>query len=141
MTEEASNTRTILIIDDDERFLKLFTRFLEAENLYTIVTESHTANILEMARFHKPDLVLLDLIMPERGGEDIINDFRKDPLLKNTRVIFLTGILGASETKNSIKTIGSCEFLAKSTPRDIMLKLIREEVYGYEGVPAPAPQQ
>jgi len=130
MNEKQKYPKSILLVDDDERFLKLFSRYLDSENLYNVITESHSKNVVDMARQHKPDLILLDLIMPERGGEDVINDFRNDPMLMDTKVIFLTGIMGVSETKNSIKKIGSCNFLAKSTPKNIMLKLIREQVYG-----------
>jgi len=130
MTEQVKYPKTILIIDDDQRFLKLFTRFLSSDNLYNLITESHSSNVLHMARKHKPDLVLLDLVMPERGGEVLINDFRNDPVLSDINVIFLTGMLGSTETQNRIKKIASRYFMAKSTPREIILKLIRDEVYG-----------
>ena len=121
--------KTLLVVDDDRRFLDMFVRFLQREDLYRIETETDVGNIVERARRLNPDLVLLDVLMPERSGEQIINDFRNDPLLANTPVLFLTGLLDATECNNSIRQIGTCYFLAKNTPRDIMLGLIRNQVY------------
>jgi CheY-like chemotaxis protein len=121
--------KTLLLVDDNIRFLNMIIRYLQRENLYHIETEMDATKVIAKAKQLKPDLVLLDVLMPERSGEQIINDFRDDPELADIPVLFLTGLLDASECNNSILQVGTCHFLAKNTPRDIMLELIRDQVF------------
>ncbi len=122
--------KTILLVDDDQRFVDMFVRFLKKENIYDIVACTKAGDVLELARKYRPDLILLDVLMPGKGGEELINDLRDDEIASRFPVLFLTGLLNVTECDNAIKKIGSCHFMAKSTPSDVLLRLIREKVYG-----------
>ena len=130
-TDQTSDTvkKTLLLVDDDKRFLDMLGKFLQREGIYNVVTCTDGNHLFDVAKKCNPDLILLDVLMPGRGGEELINDLRDDVLLSKVPVIFLTGLLGASECNDGIKKIGSCYFMAKSTNKDHLLVLIREKVF------------
>jgi len=67
----------ILLVDDNETFLQHAVRFLErAPTLEVVATATHVAEGLQAAQALQPDIILLDLTMPEDGGLDAIPDFR-----------------------------------------------------------------
>ncbi len=78
--------KTILIVDDKLNTLRLLTDYL-SENSFRVVTAPNGREALYVARHEKPDLVLLDLMMPEMDGLEFMRHFRKE---RNTPVIMLT---------------------------------------------------
>jgi DNA-binding response OmpR family regulator len=78
--------KTILIVDDKLNALRLLTDYLTANGFRT-VTASNGREALYVARHEKPDLVLLDIMMPEMDGLEFIRHFRKE---RQTPVIMLT---------------------------------------------------
>jgi len=87
---------TILICDDQET-LRDLVRGALAGNGYTIVEASDGDESLELARTLRPDLVVLDLVMPGLSGHEVLFELRRDPLLSETRVIVCTA---TSKTMN-----------------------------------------
>ncbi|MBI9045900.1 MAG: response regulator transcription factor [Anaerolineaceae bacterium] len=78
--------QTILVVDDKANVRKLVKEYLTAEG-YRIVTAENGQNALYVARYEKPDLILLDIMMPEMDGYEFIRNFRKE---KDTPIILLT---------------------------------------------------
>jgi signal transduction histidine kinase/CheY-like chemotaxis protein len=78
-----------LVIDDDEAALDLMQRWLE-RNGYDILAAADAETGLMMAREHRPDLILLDALLPGRSGYDILPELSADPNLKRTPVILVT---------------------------------------------------
>jgi DNA-binding response OmpR family regulator len=92
MAKEASKKlRKILIADDDLEILSLVRRHLRKKGL-DVVEASDGEEALETARKEKPDLVILDVMMPGMSGWEVCRAIREDEALANTRVIMLTGI-------------------------------------------------
>jgi CheY-like chemotaxis protein len=127
---DKNSLKKLLLVDDDQRFVDMFSRFLKKEDCYDIIACTKAGDVIEFARKYRPDLIILDVVMPGKGGEELINDLRDDEITTRIPVLFLTGLLQVSECDNAIKKIGSCYFMAKSTPSNIMLELIRQKVYG-----------
>lgn len=124
------NRKTILLVDDNAAFLKYFTKLLKSTSLYNILESSDVNLSLQLAKANTPDLILLDVLMPQKGGQELINDFRKVDTLSETPILFLTGIIDYMECDGGIKKIGTCYFLAKNTPSDSILKIIYEKTHG-----------
>jgi len=78
----------ILIVDDIELNLK-FLQMLLAED-YEIIAESKATNVMELAKKVQPDLILLDVIMPEKNGFEVCSMLKQDRLTKQIPVIFVT---------------------------------------------------
>jgi len=79
----------ILLVDDEPDILEIIGFNLEREG-YEVFTAPNGRKALEIARKQKPDLVLLDVMMPEMDGMDACRELREDPNLKDTLIAFLT---------------------------------------------------
>jgi len=89
--------KKVLVIDDEPDVLTYITSILK-KNGYSAVTASDGLEGMEKAKAEKPDLITLDLLMPERTGIKLYRELRKDEELKATPVIMITGI--ASEASH-----------------------------------------
>jgi two-component system cell cycle response regulator DivK len=81
--------KTILIVEDNELNMKLFCDLLEAHGYATVQT-NEGANVLDLMRKHRPDLVLMDIQLPEISGLDVTRMIKADSDLAKTPVIAVT---------------------------------------------------
>jgi two-component system alkaline phosphatase synthesis response regulator PhoP len=102
---------TILIVDDERDILDLIEYNLKKEGFLVVTAEDGEEGI-ERARQVKPDLVLLDIMMPKMDGLEVIDMMRQDANLKDIPVIFLTA---RSDEKTEVKGLdrGADDFLTK----------------------------
>jgi CheY-like chemotaxis protein len=84
-------SKTILIVDDESDHITFLTTVLE-ENGYASISANDGVEGLEVLRREKPDLVLLDLMMPKKSGISMFQELRKDENLSNIPVIVVTGV-------------------------------------------------
>lgn len=80
----------ILVVDDETAFTRLVKLNLEAGGLYEVREEHYGVKALEAARAFRPDVILLDVIMPDMDGHQIAGQLAADGQLKNIPIIFLT---------------------------------------------------
>jgi CheY-like chemotaxis protein len=106
--------KKILLVDDESGFTRLLRLTLPA---YDIREENNPLKALQTAKDFKPDMIFLDVIMPEADGGTIAAQMKEDPSLKHVPIVFLTAIVTPNESKPG-GTIGGCEFLAKPVSRD-----------------------
>jgi DNA-binding response OmpR family regulator len=86
---EASEKKTIVVIDDDEDFLAL-VRMMLAENQFQIIPALTGQAGLDAIRAHRPDLVILDLALPDISGWEVFVQMRAEAATSQTPVIVLT---------------------------------------------------
>ncbi|MFH1783237.1 MAG: response regulator [Candidatus Omnitrophota bacterium] len=108
--------RKVLIIDDEVDFLKIVKLNLEETNRYEILTSPTAKDIIEKLHSFKPDLILLDLLMPEVDGISACELLNKDPLGQKTPIIILSAL---DKNKDMLKAYkkGVVDYLVK--PVDI----------------------
>jgi len=111
------NTKRILVVDDDPSVTRNLKLNLESSGGYDVFAENHATNALAAARIFRPDLVLLDVMMPGMDGGEVVAKFQADPLFRDTPVVFLTAIVSNEETDGHEMESGGGVFLAK--PVDI----------------------
>lgn len=99
----------ILLVDDEVSFTKLTAMTLSD---YEICEENNSAMALETARKFNPDLILLDVVMPDFDGGDLAAQLRADPVLKRVPIVFLTAIVTEKETEKR-RLFGGYPFIAK----------------------------
>ncbi len=87
MTE--AKDKTILIVEDNDLNMKLFNDVLEAQG-YTILQSKDGMEALKMAREHLPDLILMDIQLPEVSGLEVTKWIKEDDLLRDIPVIAVT---------------------------------------------------
>jgi two-component system, OmpR family, phosphate regulon response regulator PhoB len=81
--------RTLLIVDDEDGIRSLVRMTLDSDS-YRILEASEGRQALELARQHHPDLVLLDVMLPDVSGIEICRDLKADPGMSSTSVVMLT---------------------------------------------------
>lgn len=91
--------KRILLVDDEAGFTRLLRMNLEQTGSYEVREENAGSRALEAARQFKPDLILLDIIMPDVDGGSVVSQIRSSPDLKETKVVFLTAVLTKQEAK------------------------------------------
>jgi two-component system, OmpR family, response regulator len=105
--------KRILVVDDapgDTRMLKIY---LEERGDYLVREENDARLALSAAAEFEPNLILLDLIMPEIDGGELAASFRADPKLKDVPIVFLTAAITREEVKAVGGRLGGFPFLAK----------------------------
>jgi len=98
--------RRILIVDDDRDSTHLIKILLEKISHYLVLEENDAAKAHESARDFRPDLILLDIIMPQIDGGDIAAQIDADPGLQRTPIIFLTALVTKAEAKAGLHIQG-----------------------------------
>ena len=93
--------KRILIIDDEESFTQLVKLNLEASGKYEVMTENKGSLGLVATKQFKPDLILLDLIMPDMGGGELSGQLESDEETKNIPIVFLTAIMTKEEAEDN----------------------------------------
>ena len=105
--------RKILIIDDDKLLSRTIKAGLEQSGPYEVKIENNSKHAVNTTRDFRPDLILLDVIMPGMDGGDVASAIREDSELKDTPIIFLTSILGKGEAAAKDGIIGEESMMAK----------------------------
>jgi CheY-like chemotaxis protein len=105
--------RRILLVDDEPSFTRLMKLNLEANGPYDVQVENDGRRALNAARSFRPDLIFLDVIMPDADGGEIASQLRADASLKNTPIVFLTAVVSKNEVIEHGAVIGGQTFLAK----------------------------
>lgn len=109
----------IAIIEDDQTISQMYRFKFEAEG-YQVETAENGRLGLELAEAMKPDIILLDLMMPEMTGDAMLAALRKKPWGKNIKVIILTN-MGEQEIPPEVKQLGVAAVILKAdmTPRQV----------------------
>ncbi|MEC5290827.1 response regulator [Aurantimonas sp. C2-6-R+9] len=81
--------KTVMIVEDNELNMKLFRDLIEAHGYATVQTRSGLT-AMDLAREHRPDLILMDIQLPEISGLDVTRDLKADPELSRIPVIAVT---------------------------------------------------
>lgn len=105
--------KRILLVDDEAAVTRATRRNLEATGRFEVMEINNPNLAIENARQFRPDLVLLDVMMPEMDGGDVAAALAEDPHLADLPIIFLTGIVSKKEVGHSGFMKGRHTFLAK----------------------------
>jgi len=113
-------TVRILLIDDDVDFVKATTKVLESKP-YEVIVAFDGKEGLEKARSEKPDLVLLDILMPKVDGFAVADQFKKDESLSKIPVVALTSF---SDSYGQPFAFEVSDFIQKPvSPKDLLAKV------------------
>jgi len=105
--------KRILLIDDEPAVTRLMKLNLETNGAYEVQVENDGRKAVAAARAWHPDLIFLDVIMPDIDGGQVAAELRAEPRLKNTPIVFLTAVVSKNEVVERGDVIGGQTFLAK----------------------------
>jgi len=115
----------ILIVDDDAIMLKLYSEFLSKEG-FEVLTAGDAKKGFDLAISQAPDLILLDIMMPDVDGTRVYECLSQDVRTKGIKVVFLTALVKEEEVAANSGIIGGLDYISKSTPKEKFTKRVKE---------------
>ena len=116
--------KKVLLVDDEESLCRIIKLNLEETGRYKVQTESKGVNVLPAILDFKPDIVVLDFIMPDMDGADILKQIEGNPKTKNIPIIFLTAVATKEDTQDQGAMIGGHFVLAKPVTLESLTEAI-----------------
>ncbi len=117
-----SNVKTLLIVEDDDVLLRTLYLVFHKSG-FTIATATDGDTALKMTQRLKPDIILLDLLLPKMNGFDFLKNLKANPELENIPVIVLSNL--GEENIQKAKDLGAVDYFVKS---DTSLNILKEKV-------------
>ena len=116
--------KRILIVDDEPALTRMVKLILEKTGKYEVRTENKGTMAITAAKEFNPDLIFLDVMMPDMGGDEIAVLLKEDEELSKIKFIFMTAIVTKDETEATGTNIGGNEFLAKPVSPEELIATI-----------------
>jgi len=121
-----SDKRTILVVDDTPENLSVMSGLLKSD--YTVKIAPSGARALQIVNGESPpDLILLDIMMPEMDGYDVMHQLRSDPRTSEIPVIYLTAMSGTEDEQRGLE-LGAVDYIAKPISPPIVLARVRNHI-------------
>jgi DNA-binding response OmpR family regulator len=121
---DISYAKKIVVADDEEDIRVYVSKILQRAN-YEVRTASCGSEALEVIKKFKPDLAVLDIMLPDMQGDDIAIKLAEDPATAGLPIIFLTGIIRKNEEVKGL-TSGRHRVLAKPITREELVNVVKE---------------
>lgn len=119
-------SKTVLIVEDNELNMKLFNDLLEAFGYRTLKTRDGDA-AAPMVREHRPDLIIMDIQLPERSGLDITRELKADPDVKHIPVVAVTAFAMRGDEQR-IRDSGAEAYLSKPISVSSFVETVRKHI-------------
>jgi CheY-like chemotaxis protein len=116
---------TVLIVDDTELIRRLVSQMLDACGNYRIVEASSGIEALRRAKYHRVDVVLLDVMMPEMDGLEVCRRFRLDPFTASIPVVLVTALADEDSRRKGFEA-GANDYINKPLNRTGLMKTLHK---------------
>ena len=113
----------VLIIEDDQRINKVYMAKLSVEGI-TVMTALDGEEGLRKIYSEKPDLILLDLMLPQKSGFEILKEIKQDPKVKDIPVLILSNLAQEKEVEKGLE-LGAEDYLVKT---DYSIQQVMEKI-------------
>ena len=120
--------KRILIVDDETSITRLLRLNLEKTGTYVVRDENKATRAVDAAREFKPDLILLDVMMPDLDGGDVAALLQADPALKRIPIVFLTAAVKKEEVNANSGMIGGFPYIAKPLNLKGVISVIEQKL-------------
>ena len=120
--------KRILVVDDEPEFTNMLRLSLENEGYYEVREENDAGNARAAAREFDPDVVLLDIMMPELEGSEVAAALKEDPVTRDVPVIFLTALVSQQDAPTGACSSGGHTFLPKNIRVDKLIHCIEDKI-------------
>jgi len=124
MASNLSSVSTVLVIDDDPATRDLLERSLSAADLSVVTVDNGEDGIL-LAQALRPDIIILDVVLPDKDGWEVLAALKADPELMDIPTIMLTVV----DERGRGLGLGATEYLIKPVDSEHMIKLIRSYLW------------
>jgi len=116
----------ILAVDDEESFTFFVKLNLETKtnNTFKVTTANSGEECLKLAKTLRPDLILLDIMMPDMSGAEVAEELLLDARTKKIPIIFITALVKKDEVEKEAGLMGGREFIAKPVSKEELIRRI-----------------
>ncbi len=119
--------KNIMVVDDEENLLELVRGILEAEGFDVITVESGEG-CLNKLKTAKPDLILLDMMMPGMSGREVCEKIRSNPLTKDLKIIFVTVAKFSETGKDALKKMNVMDYITKPFENADLIRRVKKQL-------------
>jgi len=124
MTDNTTKN-SVLIVDDEKANIIALTHILSSE--YTVFAAKNGSDAIEIAKEHLPDVILLDVLMPEMDGYDVLSCLRSTEITQAIPVIFITGLSNAADEEKGLD-LGASDYISKPYSSAIVKLRVRNQI-------------
>ena len=118
--------KKILLVDDENNFCTLLKMNLEKRGPFEVVTTTNPNDVIKLAKENKPDLILLDILMPEMDGMTVAAALKGDTDTKNIVIAFLTALANEEDVRDMKGRAGDNHVFSKlGTTEELMTSISR----------------
>jgi CheY-like chemotaxis protein len=117
--------KKILIIDDEEESIRLLKKFLERNGNYEVLGVTDSREVLSKLHLFRPDVILLDLLMPHLGGFEVCEELNNDEIGISTPLIIISALWKDADKLKAFK-LGILAYLVKPIDRKMLLLVIEK---------------
>jgi len=121
----SKDKKKILIVDDERMNIMVLAQFLKSQ--YDIIMAADGASALETAEKHVPDLILLDVIMPDMNGFEVLTRLKNSAITINIPVIFITGLDSAEDEERGL-LLGAVDYITKPFHKSVVKARINTQL-------------
>lgn len=120
--------KKILLVDDERAFTEMLRLNLEATGLYEVVVENNALYALPTAVKHRPDIIVMDVVMTNQKGTDLAAQFKKSLEFKQIPIVFLTATISGHESPLEEDQFMGCPVLPKPTDLKALLSVLEQNL-------------
>lgn len=121
--------KKIMVVDDEESLIELVKAILENEG-YEVISAMNGEECLEKLKMVKPDLILLDMMMPGMSGREVCEKIRKNPKTKDLKIAFLTVAKFSEAGKDVLKEMNVLDYITKPFDNEDLVRRVKRIVEG-----------
>jgi len=129
--------KRILVVDDDPKITRGIRSVLELTGEYDVREVNHASHAMAATKAFLPDLILLDILMPEVEGDELASELRSVPEFREIPIVFLTASVTQKEVDEHGGYIGGDRFLAKPVIPVKLMDCLREQLEKHSKHPLP----
>ena len=119
--------KKIMVVDDEPSLVELLRAILSQEG-FDVLTAYSGSECLEKLKTERPDLILMDMMMPGMSGRETTEKIRKDPRTKGLKVCFLTVARFSEVGKDSLKSLSVSDYITKPFDNKDLVKRVKKAI-------------
>ena len=118
-------TRAILIAEDEESIRDLLSEIFNVPGRYSVICAKDGEEALRIAQDQRPDVILLDVLLPKLDGQQVCRLVKSNPELANTKVLMMSGMVQQSDIRRA-QELGADAYIAKPFSSDALVAKVEE---------------
>ena len=123
--DDTTGGNSVLIVDDENMNMFALTHMLRPE--YTVYAAKNGPSAIRIAKKQLPDVILLDILMPDMDGYEVLSELKSDEETRNIPVIFVTGLINPDDEKKGLE-MGAADYINKPFNAGIVKEKVRNQI-------------